>query len=82
MSNEQCGSGLGKQLGPGHKSSKQLRTVAYGGQHANSSHCIPVRLSAPNEAPSAERAGEHIQASSLTAKPTGTQQMCNVLSWG
>ena len=56
-------------------------TVACDKQYANGGHCSPVRLPAPDETPPQQREQSRtFQASSITARPTGAQQMRRILS--
>ena len=58
-------------------------TVACGRQYADGGHCSQVRLPAPDENSLNRGQREEsrtFQASSLTARPTGAQQMCKMLS--
>ena len=82
---EQCCSGLGKQLCPGHNRFTQLRKQEELWPMAGSLPMVVIAFRcAFRRLTELLRPRAQVctfQASSLTAKPTGAQQMCNLLSW-
>ena len=82
---EQCCSGLGKQLCPGHNRFTQLRKQEELWPMAGSLPMVVIALRCAirrlTKLPQQREQARTFQANSLTAKPTGAQQMCKVLSW-